>query len=116
MPRKIKNDFFPFTRDGTKHKLSTAIALLGGPDIIFLDKPSSGMDPVAQHFLWDTVSWTHESGKIIVIITHRMEECEALCSRLAIIVNGKFKCLGNPGKDPKNKWKCIHSTGQNQDG
>uniref|UniRef100_A0A8D2E232 ABC transporter domain-containing protein n=1 Tax=Sciurus vulgaris TaxID=55149 RepID=A0A8D2E232_SCIVU len=81
---------------GTKRKLSTGIALLGRPDIIFLDKPSSGMDPVARRFLWDTVLRTRESGKAIVLTSHSMEECEALCSRLAIMVNGKFKCLGSP--------------------
>ncbi|MBZ3870758.1 ATP-binding cassette sub-family A member 3, partial [Sciurus carolinensis] len=81
---------------GTKRKLSTGIALLGRPDIIFLDKPSSGMDPVARRFLWDIVLRTRESGKAIVLTSHSMEECEALCSRLAIMVNGKFKCLGSP--------------------
>uniref|UniRef100_A0A8C7CBE9 ATP binding cassette subfamily A member 3 n=1 Tax=Neovison vison TaxID=452646 RepID=A0A8C7CBE9_NEOVI len=81
---------------GNKRKLSTAIALLGEPSVIFLDEPSTGMDPVARRLLWDTVARARESGKAIVITSHSMEECEALCTRLAIMVQGQFKCLGSP--------------------
>lgn len=81
---------------GNKRKLSTAIALLGEPTVIFLDEPSTGMDPVARRLLWDTVARARESGKAIVITSHSMEECEALCTRLAIMVQGQFKCLGSP--------------------
>ncbi|ELK30082.1 ATP-binding cassette sub-family A member 3 [Myotis davidii] len=81
---------------GNKRKLSTAIALLGEPAVIFLDEPSTGMDPVARRLLWDTVARARESGKAIVITSHSMEECEALCTRLAIMVQGQFKCLGSP--------------------
>uniref|UniRef100_A0A452RCN2 ABC transporter domain-containing protein n=1 Tax=Ursus americanus TaxID=9643 RepID=A0A452RCN2_URSAM len=81
---------------GNKRKLSTGIALLGEPSVIFLDEPSTGMDPVARRLLWDTVARARDSGKAIVITTHSMEECEALCTRLAIMVQGQFKCLGSP--------------------
>ncbi|KAF3818863.1 hypothetical protein GH733_012280 [Mirounga leonina] len=81
---------------GNKRKLSTGIALLGEPSVIFLDEPSTGMDPVARRLLWDTVARARESGKAIVITSHSMEECEALCTRLAIMVQGQFKCLGSP--------------------
>ncbi|KAJ1067367.1 hypothetical protein K5549_010485 [Capra hircus] len=81
---------------GNKRKLSTGIALLGEPAVIFLDEPSTGMDPVARRLLWDTVARARESGKAIVITSHSMEECEALCTRLAIMVQGQFKCLGSP--------------------
>ncbi|XP_077618904.1 ATP-binding cassette sub-family A member 17-like [Crocuta crocuta] len=82
---------------GNKRKLSTGIALIGEPSVIFLDEPSTGMDPVARHLLWDTVAWARESGKAIVLTTpHSMEECEALCTRLAIMVQGQLKCLGSP--------------------
>ncbi|KAF6122835.1 hypothetical protein HJG60_000032 [Phyllostomus discolor] len=81
---------------GNKRKLSTGIALLGEPTVIFLDEPSTGMDPVARRLLWDTVARARESGKAIVITSHSMEECEALCTRLAIMVQGQFKCLGSP--------------------
>ncbi|XP_006872052.1 PREDICTED: ATP-binding cassette sub-family A member 3-like [Chrysochloris asiatica] len=88
---------------GTKRKLSTGIALLGRPDVIFLDKPSSSMDPVARRLLWNTVSQIRESGKATVIISHSMEECEVLCTKLAIMVSGTFKCLGSP-QYLKNKF------------
>ncbi|XP_026899340.1 phospholipid-transporting ATPase ABCA3 [Acinonyx jubatus] len=81
---------------GNKRKLSTGVALLGEPSVIFLDEPSTGMDPVARRLLWDTVARARESGKAIVITSHSMEECEALCTRLAIMVQGQFKCLGSP--------------------
>ncbi|KAM5131749.1 LOW QUALITY PROTEIN: ATP-binding cassette sub-family A member 17-like [Callospermophilus lateralis] len=81
---------------GNKRKLSTAIALIGDPAVIFLDEPSTSMDPVARRLLWGTVGKARESGKAIVITSHSMEECEALCTRLAIMVQGQFKCLGSP--------------------
>ena len=56
---------------GNKRKLSTGIALLGEPTVIFLDEPSTGMDPVARRLLWDTVARARESGKAIVITSHR---------------------------------------------
>ncbi|XP_058536329.1 ATP-binding cassette sub-family A member 17-like isoform X1 [Ochotona princeps] len=81
---------------GSKRKLSTGIALIGEPAVIFLDEPSTGMDPVARRLLWDTVARARESGKAVIITSHSMEECEALCTRLAIMVQGQFKCLGSP--------------------
>uniref|UniRef100_A0A8C2YFC7 ATP binding cassette subfamily A member 3 n=1 Tax=Coturnix japonica TaxID=93934 RepID=A0A8C2YFC7_COTJA len=81
---------------GNKRKLSAGIALIGGPPVIFLDEPSTGMDPVARRLLWDAVTRTRECGKSIIFTSHSMEECEALCTRMAIMVNGRFKCLGSP--------------------
>uniref|UniRef100_A0A8C2JZ56 ATP-binding cassette, sub-family A (ABC1), member 3b n=1 Tax=Cyprinus carpio TaxID=7962 RepID=A0A8C2JZ56_CYPCA len=81
---------------GNKRKLSAGMALIGGPPVIFLDEPSTGMDPVARRLLWDAITRTRESGKAIIITSHSMEECEALCTRLAVMVNGQFKCLGSP--------------------
>ena len=80
---------------GNKRKLSTAMALVGNPAVMFLDEPSSGMDPITRRNLWDTLSDVVASGKSIVLTSHSMEECEALCTRLVIMVNGKFKCIGS---------------------
>ncbi|MBN3289285.1 ABCA3 protein, partial [Polypterus senegalus] len=91
---------------GNKRKLSAGMALIGGPPVIFLDEPSTGMDPVARRLLWDAVSRTRESGKAIIITSHSMEECEALCTRLAVMVNGQFKCLGSP-----QHLKCKFGSG-----
>ncbi|XP_070562934.1 phospholipid-transporting ATPase ABCA3-like [Ptychodera flava] len=82
---------------GNKRKLSTAIALIGDPPIVFLDEPSTGMDPKARRLLWDAISNVVTDGSRCVVLTsHSMEECEALCTRLAIMVNGQLKCLGSP--------------------
>ncbi|XP_077979982.1 phospholipid-transporting ATPase ABCA3-like isoform X2 [Glandiceps talaboti] len=81
---------------GNKRKLSTAIALVGDPPIVLLDEPTTGMDPVARRLLWDAISQVVADGSRCVILTsHSMEECEALCTRLAIMVNGRFKCTGS---------------------
>ncbi|XP_070193926.1 phospholipid-transporting ATPase ABCA3-like [Littorina saxatilis] len=80
---------------GNKRKLSTAIALVGGPAVIVLDEPSSGMDPGARRQLWNVLSQVRASGRTLILTSHSMEECEALCTRLAIMVNGQFKCLGS---------------------
>lgn len=91
---------------GNKRKLSAGIALIGGPPVIFMDEPSTGMDPVARRLLWDAVTRTRESGKAVIITSHSMEECEALCTRLAIMVNGQLKCLGSP-----QHLKCKFGSG-----
>ncbi|XP_070574888.1 phospholipid-transporting ATPase ABCA3-like [Ptychodera flava] len=80
---------------GNKRKLSTASAVVGNPPIIFLDEPTSGMDPRARRFLWNALTSLMKGGRSIVLTSHSMEECEALCTRLAIMVNGEFKCLGS---------------------
>ncbi|XP_038309867.1 ATP-binding cassette sub-family A member 13 [Canis lupus familiaris] len=81
---------------GTRRKLSTALALLGSPDLLLLDEPSSGMDPCSKRHLWRTITQEARRGCAVVLTSHSMEECEALCTRLAIMVNGSFRCLGSP--------------------
>uniref|UniRef100_A0A8C0G2T6 ATP-binding cassette sub-family A member 2 n=1 Tax=Chelonoidis abingdonii TaxID=106734 RepID=A0A8C0G2T6_CHEAB len=80
---------------GNKRKLSTAIALIGFPAFIFLDEPTTGMDPKARRFLWNLILDIIKTGRSVVLTSHSMEECEALCTRLAIMVNGRLKCLGS---------------------
>ncbi|XP_044296030.1 ATP-binding cassette sub-family A member 2 [Varanus komodoensis] len=80
---------------GNKRKLSTAIALIGYPSFIFLDEPTTGMDPKARRFLWNLILDIIKTGRSVVLTSHSMEECEALCTRLAIMVNGRLKCLGS---------------------
>lgn len=80
---------------GNKRKLSTAIALIGDPPVLYLDEPTTGMDPATKRFLWNVLCKVRDSGKCIILTSHSMEECEALCTRLAIMVNGSFKCLGS---------------------
>uniref|UniRef100_A0A8C2XHY4 P-type phospholipid transporter n=1 Tax=Cyclopterus lumpus TaxID=8103 RepID=A0A8C2XHY4_CYCLU len=80
---------------GNKRKLSTAISLIGAPPVIFLDEPTTGMDPKAKRFLWNCILSVTKEGRAVVLTSHSMEECEALCTRMAIMVNGRFQCLGS---------------------
>ncbi|XP_048030796.1 retinal-specific phospholipid-transporting ATPase ABCA4a isoform X1 [Megalobrama amblycephala] len=79
---------------GNKRKLSTAIAMIGCPALLLLDEPTTGMDPRSRRFLWNSIMSVIQGGRAVVLTSHSMEECEALCTRLAIMVNGTFKCLG----------------------
>lgn len=88
---------------GNKRKLSTAVALIGNPVVVYLDEPTTGMDPGAKRQLWNMVCKIRKTGKSIVLTSHSMDECEALCTRLAIMVNGEFKCIGSV-QHLKNKF------------
>uniref|UniRef100_A0A3B5AYS3 P-type phospholipid transporter n=1 Tax=Stegastes partitus TaxID=144197 RepID=A0A3B5AYS3_9TELE len=79
---------------GNKRKLSTAIAMIGCPALVLLDEPTTGMDPLSRRFLWNSIMSVIQDRRAVVLTSHSMEECEALCTRLAIMVNGSFKCLG----------------------
>lgn len=83
---------------GNKRKLSVAMAMIGDPHIIFLDEPSTGMDPKARRFMWKVISRisTERKQSTVILTTHSMEEAEALSTRLGIMVNGNFKCIGTP--------------------
>lgn len=90
---------------GNKRKLSFAIATIGNPPIVFLDEPSTGMDPEARRFMWTVISNISTKRKMssIVLTTHSMEEAEALSTRIAIQVDGLIKCLGS-AQHIKNKF------------
>ncbi|XP_013402813.1 ATP-binding cassette sub-family A member 5 isoform X2 [Lingula anatina] len=80
---------------GTKRKLSFAMCMLGESKAVLLDEPSTGMDPKSKRFLWDVISNRFQGDRRgAILTTHYMEEADALCSRLAIMVNGEVKCLG----------------------
>jgi len=82
---------------GNKRKLSVSMALLGNPPLVFLDEPSTGVDPQAKRFMWNIVSKISTQGKksAVIITTHSMEEAEALCTKMGIMVAGEFKCFGS---------------------
>ncbi|CAL8402339.1 unnamed protein product [Gadus morhua 'NCC'] len=79
---------------GNRRKLSTAIAMIGCPALLLLDEPTTGMDPHSRRFLWNSIMSVIQDKRAVVLTSDSMEECEALCTRLAIMVNGSFKCLG----------------------
>ncbi|KAL7011781.1 hypothetical protein ACKWTF_014451 [Chironomus riparius] len=91
---------------GNKRKLSTALALLGNPELIFLDECTTGVDPQARRQIWNAIKRIRDNHRLsssIVITSHSMDECEALCTRIGIMVDGQFQCLG-PVEDLKNKF------------
>jgi ABC-type multidrug transport system ATPase subunit len=75
---------------GNKRKLSTAVSLIGEPDVVLLDEPSTGVDVGARRFLWDVIGDIRRRGHALVLTSHSMEECEVLCTRLTIMVNGQL--------------------------
>ncbi len=74
---------------GQQQRLSVALALVNDPEIVFLDEPSTGMDPAARRALWTLIAGLRNDGKTILLTTHYMEEAEVLCDRLAIMDHGK---------------------------
>ncbi|EGG24652.1 ABC transporter A family protein [Cavenderia fasciculata] len=79
---------------GNKRKISLSIAMLGNPSVVFLDEASTGCDPQVRRFMWNVISELGKN-KVIIITTHSMEECEALCQRVSIMKDGKLMCLGS---------------------
>jgi ABC-2 type transport system ATP-binding protein len=81
---------------GQKQRLALACALVGDPDFLFLDEPTTGLDPQARRQLWDLIEEFRKSGGTILLTTHYMDEAERLCDRVAIIDHGKKIALGTP--------------------
>jgi lipooligosaccharide transport system ATP-binding protein len=81
---------------GMKRRLTLARALVNDPDILFLDEPTTGLDPQARHLIWDRMKKLTAQGKTVVLTTHFMDEAERLCHRLAVIDHGRMVTEGAP--------------------
>ncbi|MGA0274889.1 MAG: ABC transporter ATP-binding protein [Dehalococcoidia bacterium] len=81
---------------GQKQRLSIAVALVNDPFVLFLDEPTTGLDPQARRSLWALIQDIQSSGSTIVLTTHYMEEAEELCDRIAIVENGQIVALDTP--------------------
>src|ERR1700682_6059680 len=81
---------------GQKQRLAVACALVGNPQLLFLDEPTTGLDPVSRRQLWELIAKLQAEGKTIVLTTHYMEEAERLCDRVAIVDHGHVIALGTP--------------------
>ena len=81
---------------GQKQRLALACALVGRPDFLFLDEPTTGLDPQARRQLWDLIEKFKASGRTILLTTHYMDEAERLCDRVAIMDHGKVIAQGTP--------------------
>jgi lipooligosaccharide transport system ATP-binding protein len=81
---------------GMKRRLTLARALVNDPDLIFMDEPTTGLDPQARHMIWDRLKTLLNQGKTILLTTHFMDEAERLCDRLAVIDHGQMIAEGSP--------------------
>ena len=81
---------------GQKQRLAMACALVGDPELLFLDEPTTGLDPQARRHLWDLVDQLKQAGRTIILTTHYMDEAQRLCDRVAIMDHGRILTLGTP--------------------
>ena len=81
---------------GQRQRLALACALVGDPDLLFLDEPTTGLDPQSRRQLWELIERFKAGGRAILLTTHYMEEAERLCDRVAIVDHGKVIALGTP--------------------
>jgi ABC-2 type transport system ATP-binding protein len=96
--RDKANNKFKELSGGQKQRFSIATTLINKPKIIFLDEPTTGLDPQARRNLWDLIRGIRERGTTVIITTHYMDEAEILCDRVAIIDSGKIIALASPDK------------------
>lgn len=104
---------------GQKQRLSVALALVNDPDIVFLDEPTTGMDPQARRQLWDVIADLRGRGKTILLTTHYMEEAQQLCDRVAVVDHGKIIETGSPNELIRRHFSEIaiqFADGQGADG
>jgi len=83
---------------GQKQRLAIACALVGNPDLLFLDEPTTGLDPQSRRQLWALIENFKSSGRSILLTTHYMDEAEKLCDRVAIVDHGHVIALGTPAE------------------
>jgi len=91
---------------GQRRRLDVALALIGDPDIVFLDEPTTGFDPSARRTAWDVIAGLRDLGKTVFLTTHYMDEAEHLADRIAVIAGGRIVAEGTPrtlgGRDRKS--------------
>lgn len=91
-----QNTVFSDLSGGQRQRLFVALALVGDPEVVFLDELTSGLDPQARRASWDVVRGIREAGKTVVLVTHFMDEAQALCDRVAVVDRGRLVALDSP--------------------
>jgi ABC-2 type transport system ATP-binding protein len=81
---------------GQKQRLAVACALVGAPELLFLDEPTTGLDPQSRRQVWDIVNGLKSEGRTVVLTTHYMDEAEKLCDRIAVVDRGRIIAEGTP--------------------
>jgi ABC-2 type transport system ATP-binding protein len=100
---------------GLRQRLGIAIALVNNPEIVFLDEPTTGLDPRARHEVWQVLQGLKKEGKTVFLTTHYMEEAELLADMVAIISKGKIIAMGSPAELIENNAKYLVLTLQSVD-
>ena len=100
---------------GLKQRLGIAVALVNDPEVVFLDEPTTGLDPRARRKVWDILLGLKNQGKTIFLTTHYMEEAEFLADRVAIISKGRIVALDSPGHLTESNANCMVLTLQSVD-
>ncbi|MBV9159529.1 MAG: ABC transporter ATP-binding protein [Candidatus Kaiserbacteria bacterium] len=98
---KAKNEVKELS-GGQKQRFSIAVGLVNDPKVLFLDEPTTGLDPQARRHLWELVKQIKAKGKTVILTTHYMDEAEVLCDRIAIMDHGKVIALETPNQLIKN--------------
>ena len=94
-----KRDAYVRTLSGGQHRrLDLGLALVGDPDLLFLDEPTTGFDPQARRRAWESISSLRSLGKTILLTTHYLDEAEYLCDRVGVLRDGRFAAIGRPGE------------------
>ncbi|HYS71524.1 MAG TPA: AAA family ATPase, partial [Thermoplasmata archaeon] len=83
---------------GQKQRLAVALSLVNDPAVVFLDEPTTGLDPQARRSLWDVISDLRSTGKTVMLTTHYMEEAERLCDRVGVMDHGHILALDSPAQ------------------
>ena len=97
LTEKAKSRYAPLS-GGQKQRVSIAVALVNEPVVLFLDEPTTGLDPQARRHMWELVRKIQEAGTTVMLTTHYMEEAEELCDRVAIVDRGSIVALDTPNK------------------
>ena len=101
---------------GQLRRLDLALALIGDPELIFLDEPTTGFDPAARRNAWDTIRSLKELGKTVLLTTHYLDEAQALADRVAIIKDGRIVVEGAPAELGANTTAAYRVAYRNGDG
>ncbi|MBI1752795.1 MAG: ABC transporter ATP-binding protein [Acidobacteria bacterium] len=92
------DDYHGTLSAGQRQRLALAMALVNDPELVFLDEPTTGLDPQARHSFWEVVRGLKREGRTVILTTHYMEEAEALCDRVAILDRGRLLAQGRPSE------------------
>src|SRR5438477_5702177 len=101
---------------GQQRRLDLALALVGDPELIFLDEPTTGFDPAARRAAWEAIRSLRDLGKTVVLTTHYLDEAQELSDRVAIIKDGRILAIGSPGELGVGATQRVHVTWRGEDG